>query len=114
MKYYIRDNEVAIVLKPHAFDEDGEWTGELSTGLVVGDNSDMDSDTLSYIIHLATLMATFLEVAQDDEDLYNIVEERRNALMGLDNPIQNLYEEVEGTDGNVVKLTKYTKTLGEA
>ena len=38
MKYYIRDNEVAIVLKPHAFDEDGEWTGELSTGLVVGDN----------------------------------------------------------------------------
>jgi hypothetical protein len=59
-------------------------------------------------------MATFLEVAQDDEDLYTIVEERRNALMGLDNPLQNMYEEVEGTDGKVVKLTKYTKTLGEA
>jgi hypothetical protein len=34
--------------------------------------------------------------------------------MGLDNPLQNMYEEVEGTDGKVVKLTKYTKTLGEA
>ena len=34
--------------------------------------------------------------------------------MGLDNPIENSYEEVEGTDGKVLKLTRFTKTLGNA
>jgi hypothetical protein len=34
--------------------------------------------------------------------------------MGLDNDVKEMYEEVEGTDGKVVKLTRFTKTLGNA
>lgn len=36
MKRYIEEDEVALILKPASFDEQG-WTGELSTGLLVGE-----------------------------------------------------------------------------
>ena len=50
----------------------------------------------------------------DDEGLYREVEDYRNNKMGLDNNVKTMYEEVEGTDGKVVKLTRFTKTLGNA
>ena len=107
MKRYIQDDEVAIILSPASFDENG-WTGDLSTGLLVGELKMLSLDELSYFVHLATLMGAFLKMAQDDEDLYSMVE------MGLDNSIENSYEEVEGTDGKVLKLTRFTKTVGNA
>ena len=113
MKRYIQDDEVAIILSPASFDENG-WTGDLSTGLLVGELKMLSLDGLSYFIHLATLMGAFLKMAQDDEDLYSMVEDYRNDEMGLDNSIENSYEEVEGTDGKVLKLTRFTKTVGNA
>jgi len=59
-------------------------------------------------------MGTFLEMTQEDEDLYNEVEERRNENLAIDKREQKVYEEVEGTDGKVLRLTKYTKTFGNA
>ena len=93
MSYEVNDDEVAIILRPVDADENGDWTGELSTGLVVGKSNKFKIEVLSYLVHLATLMGTFLELSQEDEDLYN---------------------EVEGTEGKVLKLTKYTKTFGNA
>ena len=94
-------------------DENG-WTGDLSTGLLVGEPKLMGIEELAYLVHLATLMGAFLQMAQDDEDLYREVEDYRNDVMGLDNDVKEMYEEVEGTDGKVVKLTRFTKTLGNA
>lgn len=113
MKRYIQDDEVALILSPTSFDENG-WTGDLSTGLLVGEPKLMAIEELGYLVHLATLMVAFLKMAQDDEDLYTSVEDFRNDEMGLDNPIENSYEEVEGTDGKILKLTRFTKTLGNA
>ena len=49
------------------------------------------------------------------QDLYNLVEEHRNELVGYENEEDApLYEKVEGTDGKVLKLTRFTKTQGSA
>ena len=117
MRYRIGDDEVALVLKPCSFDKRGKWTGEMNTGLVVGQIKLLSSDDVSYVVHLATLMGAFLELAQHDEELYNAVEEHRNELIGLEYQIQEenpLYEKVEGTEGKVLKLTRFTKTQGNA
>lgn len=113
MKRQIKDDEVAIILRAASFDEEG-WTGDLNTGLIVGDANLLNIEELAYIVHLATMMGAFLKMAQDDEDLYSAVEDFRNEEMGLDNSLKNSYEEVEGTDGKVLKLTRFTKTLGNA
>tara|TARA_R110002074_G_C12083408_1_gene623149 strand:- start:139 stop:483 length:345 start_codon:yes stop_codon:yes gene_type:complete len=114
MSYTVDDDEVAIILRPVEQDSKGEWTGQLSTGLVVGNSKHFKIEVLSYLVHLATLMGTFLEMTQEDEDLYNEVEERRNDNLAIDKKEQKVYEEVEGTDGKVLRLTKYTKTFGNA
>ena len=38
MSYTVDDDEVAIILRPVAVDKNGDWTGDLNTGLVVGDS----------------------------------------------------------------------------
>ena len=113
-KYVIGKDEVALVLKPCSFDGKGNWTGELNTGLVVGELNLLNPEDTSYLVHLATMMGAFLELAQYDQDLYNLVEERRNELVGHEEEDLPLYEKVEGTDGKVLKLTRYTKTQGSA
>ena len=113
-KYVIGKDEVALVLKPCSFDGKGNWTGELNTGLVVGELNLINPDDTSYLVHLATMMGAFLELAQYDQDLYNLVEERRNELVGYEEEDLPLYEKVEGTDGKVLKLTRFTKTQGSA
>jgi|TARA_B100000073_G_scaffold314540_1_gene289767 hypothetical protein len=113
-KYVIGKDEVALVLKPCSFDGKGNWTGELNTGLVVGELNLLNPEDTSYLVHLATMMGAFLELAQYDQDLYNLVEERRNELVGYEEEDLPLYEKVEGTDGKVLKLTRYTKTQGSA
>lgn len=114
MSYTVDDDEVAIILRPVGLNKKGDWSGELSTGLVVGNSKHFKIEVLSYLVHLATMMGTFLEMTQEDEDLYNEVEERRNDNLAIDKKEQKVYEEVEGTDGKVLRLTKYTKTFGNA
>jgi len=113
-KYKIGADEVSLVLKPCSFDGKGKWTGELNTGLVVGEQNLLSPEDVSYLVHLATLMGAFLELAQRDEDLYAMVEEHRNELVGYDDVEEPLYERVEGTEGKVLKLTRFTKTQGNA
>ena len=113
-KYKIGADEVSLVLKPCSFDGKGKWTGELNTGLVVGEQNLLSPEDVSYLVHLATLMGASLELAQRDEDLYAMVEEHRNELVGYDSEEEPLYERVEGTEGKVLKLTRFTKTQGNA
>ena len=117
MKYVIGDDEVALVLKPCSFDSKGKWTGEMNTGLVVGKPKLLDTEDTAYVMHLATLMGAFLELAQHDDMLYNMVEEHRNELIGMHDEEEEygpMYETVEGTNGKVLKLTRFTKTQGNA
>ena len=121
MRYRRGDDEVALVLKPCSFDGKGRWTGEMNTGLVVGQPKMLNVEEVAYVVHLATLMGAFLELAQHDDTLYNLVEEHRNELVSSrqdendgEEDERPLYEKVEGTDGKVLKLTRFTKTKGNA
>jgi DNA-directed RNA polymerase subunit H (RpoH/RPB5) len=53
-------------------------------------------------------------MAQDDEGLYEAVADRRDYLVSLEKQNEPLYEKVEGTNGKVVRLTRWTKTEGNA
>ena len=114
MPYIVQDDEVAVLLRPASFDEKGDWTGELETGLACGAMVKTNVETMSYLVHLATLMGTFLEMIQDDEGLYEAVADRRDYLVSLEKQDKPLYEKVEGTDGKVLRLTRWTKTEGNA
>ena len=64
---------------------------------------------MAHLMNLATMMSAFLDVAQDYDEIYDLVEKRRNHLMGIDfdkNVIQK--------DGNVYYLNRWTKTEGNA
>jgi len=115
MTYQIKDNEVAFVLKPLEYDEDGNWTGDLSTAIALHPDNTLNKIDLAQMINLVTLLGAFLEVSQYDEYVYDTVEAERNRLIDLDMAEESdIYEEVEGTGGKVVRLTAFTKTQGNA
>ena len=118
MSHEIRDNEVAIIIKPD-IDEDGKWTGELKTGLLFG-NSNHPIATRN-AMDLALTMAASINVIEDFPDLYDYFEEARHELLKEMFPKQYAESELAvqnemdyTTEGNVIKLTKWTKTMGEA
>jgi hypothetical protein len=62
-------------------------------------------------MNVATMMSAFLDVASEHPDVYDLVEEHRNYLMGIDDD----EEELEVTrEGNVYTLNTWTKTKGNA
>ncbi len=66
---------------------------------------------MAHIMNVATLMSAFLDVASEHPDVYDLVEEHRNYLMGIDDEA----EELEVTrEGNVYTLNTWTKTKGNA
>ena len=115
MAYSIKDNEVAFIIRPVSFDEDNVWSGDLSTAIAVHEDSTLNADDLSCLIELVTLLSAFIDVIQYDEYVYDAVDERRNEMMELEfGKAPPIYEEVEGTEGKVLKLTIHTKTEGSA
>ena len=66
---------------------------------------------MAHIMNVATMMSAFLDVASEHPDVYDLVEEHRNYLMGIDDD----EEELEVTrEGNVYTLNTWTKTKGNA
>ena len=47
MGYTLSDDEVALVLRPINYDEDGVWSGMISTGLAMGPEGNIDKVILS-------------------------------------------------------------------
>lgn len=118
MSHEIQDNEVAIIIKPD-IDAEGNWTGELKTGLLFA-NSNNPIATRN-AMDLALTMAASINVIEDFPDLYQYFEEARHELLkemfpkAYDDSVLAVEKELDYTkEGNVIKLTKWTKTLGEA
>ena len=67
---------------------------------------------MAHIMNIATMMSAFLDVASEHPDIYDLVEEHRNHLMGIDEEEE---EKLEVTrEGNVYTLNAWTKTEGSA
>ena len=118
MGHEIEDGEVAIIIKPEV-DEEGEWNGSLKTGLVFGESQ--HPIAMRAAMDLALTMAASTNVIEDYPELFDYFEDARVELVREMFPKAyaesqlDLEEEMDyTTDGNVIKLTKWTKTLGEA
>jgi len=110
VKQELKPEDIAIVLRPTNYEED--WDGDVDISLVMSEDTPVPLAVRMHILNMATMMSTFLDVAKDNPDIYEIVEERRNYLMGIEE------DEEEGLDvlqdGNVYTLNKWTKTEGSA
>ena len=115
MPYVMKDDEFAIIIKPVGYEqEDGEdWDGDVDTAIVMTNESTIPDVIAAHIMNIATIMTTFLDVAASHPDLYDFVEERRNELMGFDEAEEEEIVEYE-KKGNVITLTRFTKTEGNA
>ena len=118
MGHEIEDGEVAIIIKPD-LDENGEWNGALKTGLVFGDHQ--HPMAMRAAMDLALTMASSSHVLEEYPELFDYFDDARHVILQEMFPDQyeasKLAIEKENeytTDGNIIKLTKWTKTLGEA
>ena len=118
MAYDIKDGEVAIIISP-LMDDKGEWTGTLRTGLVFG--GEQNPLAMRGAMDYAISMAAASVVLEDYPELEDYFEEARHKILKEMFPKQYAESELAvekemdyTTEGNVIKLTKWTKTLGEA
>ena len=108
MGHTLRDDELAIVIRPQNYEED--WDGDCSIELVSSKDNPVPNVVMAHIMNVATMMSAFLDVASEHPDVYDLVEEHRNYLMGIE-----AEEELEVTrEGNVYTLNSWTKTKGNA
>jgi len=113
--YTVKANEIAFIIRPVTFDKENKWSGDISTAIAMHEDSNLEADDISYLVDLVTLLSAFIDVIQYDEYVYDTVDERRTEMIELEfGKTPPIYEEVEGTDGKVIKLTIHTKTEGNA
>ena len=118
MAYEIKDGDIAVVISPD-LDENGEWTGILKTGLIFGESQ--HPLAMRNAMDYALTMAASSDVLDEYPELMDYFDEARHKILKEMFPKQYAESELElskeneyTTDGNVIKLTKWTKTLGEA
>lgn len=119
MAFELGDGEIAVILRPGDYLEDGSWEGDVHTGIAINQTCEIPEDIISQLVGVATMMATFIEVAADNPILYDAVERQRDMLLS-DNEYENDPEEGEEEkpkvtkDGNILSLDAWTKTKGNA
>ena len=110
MGHDLRDDERAIVISPFNYEVPSEWQGDINVGLVISPDNEIPEDIMTRVVGIATLMSAFLDVAADNPEIHDIVEEHRNYLMKLEEE----EKPVVTRDGNVYTLDIWTKTKGNA
>ena len=118
MAYELKDGDIAIVISP-VLDDENAWTGILKTGLVFGESQ--SPMAMRSAMDYALTMAAASEVLEDYPELMDYFDEARHRILKEMFPKQYAESELAvekdmdyTTEGNVIKLTKWTKTLGEA
>jgi len=118
MKVKIEKGEVAFLIR--ANEKEGQWDGTFSTGLAF----DQDKTTAATAggLEVAVTIAAFLEFLTDYPDFSDELDEYREDI--LKELFPDAYEEalleLEGEkteyeiEGNVIKLSKWSKTFGNA
>jgi len=115
VSYTIKEDEFALVIKPVLNDE-GEWDGQIASGITMGESISLSSEIQRHMIGVITLLNAFLAYAEDNPDVVDEVEHYRDELLkttlgpDVDTDIP---DEVE-KPSNVIKLNRFTKTVGNA
>jgi hypothetical protein len=117
MAYEIKPGDVAIVLSPVI--EDGEWNGNIKTGMVFG-SAGSEEGMRAALDEALTMSAAqkFLEIYPDAWDDFSDI---RSDIMQAMFPEEFHEAEVEleelqevSVEGNVYTLGRWTKTEGNA
>lgn len=120
MGYIVKDDEIAILLKP-VFDEEGNWTFEIKTGITMGVDVGDLKEAGQALMLAAINMSASLAYLQMYPDFEEELEELRHEMLAELFP--EIYAEAKAQvdeemkyekDGNVIKLNVWTKTQGNA
>jgi len=110
----IAPGEVALIIQAVDWESEEGWEGEIKTNMVMNSDGDVPLDVMANMVDILTLMTAFLSVSDDYPEVYDLVEMRRNELMGLD-IVDGLEDKKENITkvGNVYTIDRWTKTKGD-
>jgi hypothetical protein len=112
MVFQLDDDEVALVIKP-LYEANGEWEGDVATGVAMNESISLDLNIQRGMVNIITLMTSFLSYSDDKEELVDeVIKWREKLFAELDESPFAEYE--TDKDSNVITLTKFTKTKGNA
>lgn len=108
--YEVSTDEMVLVLRP-IMEEDGTWDGQVQTGLAMHPESSLDKDTNTHLFNLITLLAATLDVFNEQPEIYEYVRDMRDELFFTEEEEDEVEYESEG---NLITITRFTKTSGNA
>ena len=120
MAYKVKDNEVAILIKP-VFDDNGDWTHHIQTGMAMGKKIGDDPKIGQAMIRAAVNMSAALAYMQMYPDFEDELEDIRHDM--LSDLFPDIYAEAVAAvdkemgyekEDNIIKLNAWTKTQGNA
>jgi hypothetical protein len=94
-------NDFVIRISPDV-DDKGDWTGELSVGMLTTDDNTMKADDFAHLKMLTDMLIAAIPLMEQDHDvrrkLFKIVDKIDADELEMERPL------VEERDGNVVKV----------
>ena len=111
MGHDLDNDEIAIVISPVDYKDDGSWEGETNVSIAISPEHNLPDPIINGIVDVATMMSAFLDIANEHPDIYELVKEHRDYLVAMDAEDE---KPVVTREGNVYTLNKWTKTKGSA
>ena len=94
-------NDFVIRISPDV-DDNGDWTGDLTVGMLTTDDNTMKADDFSHLKMLTDMLIAAIPLMEQDHDvrrkLFKLVDQIDADEMAQEKPL------VEERDGNVVKV----------
>ncbi len=112
MGHDLDNDEIAIVISPLDYKDDGSWEGETNVSIAISPEHNLPDPIINGIVDVATMMSAFLDIANEYPDIYQLVKEHRDYLVTLEEEEED--KPVVTREGNVYTLNKWTKTKGRA
>jgi hypothetical protein len=120
MTFELEDDEYALVLKPYFVEEDDEM--RVSVGMAVDYENGHSVATQSHMYFSLTLLGACFDMLNKDEDFYEKVLKRRDEMFTEEEEAFVNAPDEDGikpvtkykTEGNVITLTQFSKTKGNA
>jgi len=112
MGHSLDNDEIAIVISPVDYTDDGTWDGDTNVSIAISPEHNLPEPIINGIVDVATMMSAFLDIANEHPDIYELVRDHRNYLMTLEDDEDD--NSVVIKEGNVYTLNKWSKTKGSA
>ena len=113
MGHSLDNDEIAIVISPVDYTDDGNWDGDTNVSIAISPEHNLPEPIINGIVDVATMMSAFLDIANEHPDIYELVRDHRNYLMTLEEEDEE-DNSVVIKEGNVYTLNKWSKTKGSA